>query len=591
MGAPSAIGGNGSALAPRVSPRTESLIAVGLLVVAVGVFALRWSQQRSGLSVDLGEPLVLAQHVAAGDGPRLTAASTVSVGPPNLVWFGVYTGLSFVGASVETWLPRIAALLSAIALVLLAFRGPVVWKRPLRVEDVVPALAMSLVTANAEAAALGSGAAVWTCFVAICALALGRSLGAGRALRIGALLGAMTLFRPSAAWFVLAAAPAWAIAAKLEGRKALGEVARFLLGGAVVAALVFALRFVVFGSMSLEGFFPSDVGVERTLEFLSRQARWFWAALAALMLAAVWRRFHLRGGGTLLAWVLTTVVVACWTDQPRPLFLACLPLLAMLVGEGLSAARERAILETDEPTLARLAWLGLGTVAVLLVMAASASYALGSIMPALGVTGTAPEVQEELKRRGLQQPLVAWSDAVEAATLFPGARVVIVKTPSRTVEDLLVSEGPPDLVDGRIVIETMPRLSETVTAGPGGARWLVEQSADDDPRCPDGRLALLSTPPEQLLVAIEKDVEDGLPQKALARWRCALGALTGEHLPTLEARREASVRLAEKAKMLESQGSLEPAIRVGALASSLAGEPALMRARVERLRQRWLDAP
>jgi hypothetical protein len=309
------------------------------------------------------------------------------------------------------------------------------------------------------------------------------------------------------------------------------------------------------------------------------------------MLAAVWRRFHLRGGGTLLAWVLTTVVVACWTDQPRPLFLACLPLLAMLVGEGLSAARERAVAETDEPALARLAWLGLATTTLLLVMASSASYALGSIMPTLAAPGTAPEAQEELKRRGLQQPLVAWSDAVEAATLFPEARVVVVKGPSRAVEDLLVSEGPPDLVDGRIVIETMPRLSETVTAGPGGARWLVEQSADDDPRCPDGRLALLSTPPDQLLAAVEKDVEDGLPQKALSRWRCALGALPGDHLPSLEARREASARLLEKANTLERQGALEPAIRVGALASSLAGEPALLRARVERLRQRWLDAP
>jgi hypothetical protein len=288
---------------------------------------------------------------------------------------------------------------------------------------------------------------------------------------------------------------------------------------------------------------------------------------------------------------LTTVVLACWTDQPRALFLGCLPLLAMLVGEGLSAARERAVAETEARILVRLAWLGMGVGALLLVMASSASYALGSIMPTLSAPAEQPAVQDELKRRGLQQPLVAWSDGVEAARLFPDARVVVVRAPSRALEDLLVSEGPPDLVDGRVVLEAMPRLAETVAAGPGGARWLVEQSADDDPRCPDGRLALLSTPPEQLQAALEKDVADGLPQKALARWRCALGALTDEHLPSTAARLELSARLVEKANALESQGLNEQAVRVGALASSLAGEPALLRARVERLRLRWLEAP
>lgn len=562
-----------------------------LIGLAVGLFILRWHQQPPGIAVEQGESIELAKNIAAGNGPRLTAASTISAGPPNLVWLGVQTLLAWGGLSLEVWLPRIAALLTALGLVLVALRGAWVWHRPPRIEEPLPALGLALVTATAEAAALGSGAASFALFLALAAIVLGRGLGKGDGGRIGTLIGAMTLFRPSALWFLLAAAPAWAIAARLEGRKPLPEVARFLTFGLLVVALVFGSRFIFFGALPLEGFFPSDVGVERTLEFLGRQSRWFWAALTALLFAAVWRRFHLRGGGTLLAWVLAAVVLSCWTEFPRSLFLACAPLLAMLIAEGLAAARERAMSEPDDRVLSRLSWMGLLLTVMLLVLATKGSYELGLIMPAMGPRQEAPEVMDELKRRGLQQPLVAWTDPVEAAQLFPGARVVILKGPNRAIEDLLVSEGPPDLVDGRVVIETMPQLSATVTSGPGGARWLVEQSADDDPRCPDGRLALLSDTPDHLIASLEKDVADGLSQKALARWRCALSALTVDHLPTFEARRTLSAALTEKSKTLESQGSIEQAIRVGALASSLAGEPALARARIERLRAKWLEAP
>lgn len=591
MAAPSALSPATTASPRAASSGTEALITWALIALAVGIFFMRWQQQPAGIAAEQGESIELARHLAAGEGPRLTAASTVSVGPPNLVWLGVQVGLAAAGAPLETWLPRLAALLSELGLVLVSLRGAWVWRRAPRVEEALPAVGLAVVTATAEAAALGSGAASFATFVALAAIVLGRGLGTGDGGRIGALIGAMTLFRPSAVWFLFAAVPAWAIAARLEGRRPLPEVARFVAFGLLVVALVFGARFMVFGELPLDGLFPSDVGVERTIEFLGRQARWFWAALTALLFAAVWRRFHLRGGGTLLAWVLTTLVLACWTESSRSLFLGCVPLLAMLISEGLAAARERAMSEPDDRALSRLSWLGLVLTAMLLVLAARSSYSLGLIMPVLGPKAQAPEILEEIKRRGLQQPLIAWSDPVEAASLFPDARVVIIKTPSRALEDLLVTEGPPDLVDGRVVVETMPKLAETITSGPGGARWLVEQSADDDPRCPDGRLALLSDTPEHLLAGLEKDVSDGLTTKALARWRCALSALPVDRLPSLTARTALSAAFAEKSKLLEAQGSLEQAIRVGALSSSLAGEPALARARVERLRVRWLESP
>ena len=190
----------------------------------------------------------------------------------------------------------------------------------------------------------------------------------------------------------------------------------------------------------------------------------------------------------------------------------------------------------------------------------------------------------------MRQPLVAWSDAVEAAALFPEARVVVVKRPSLVMEDLLISEGPPDLVDARVPLEGMPRLAGAVDPGPGGAWWLSEQSPDDDPRCPDGRLALLSTSPEQLAAQLARDVDEEQPQRALARWRCALGALEAAQLPARESRRQLAEHLAARAAVFEGQGRLELALRAASLAASVDGEDVQRRARAERLRERWLSA-
>jgi hypothetical protein len=186
--------------------------------------------------------------------------------------------------------------------------------------------------------------------------------------------------------------------------------------------------------------------------------------------------------------------------------------------------------------------------------------------------------------------MIAWSDAVEAAALFPEARVVVVKRPSLLMEDLLVSEGPPDVLDTRVPVEGMPRLAGAVSPGPGGAWWLSEQSPDDDPRCPDGRLALLSISPDQLASQLERDVEEEQLQRALSRWRCALNALELAQLPTLERRRQLAEHAAARSAVFEGQGRLELALRAASLAASLDGEDVQRRARAERLRERWLSS-
>jgi hypothetical protein len=223
-------------------------------------------------------------------------------------------------------------------------------------------------------------------------------------------------------------------------------------------------------------------------------------------------------------------------------------------------------------------------------LAAAASFSLGPIMTVGPPPVPHPEVRAELSRRGLRQPLVAWGDAVEAAALFPDARVVVVSRPSLAMEDLLMSEGPPDVLDTTVPVEGMPRLAGVVNPGAGGAWWLSEQSPDDDPRCPEGRLALLSTSPEQLAAQLEKDVMEENVQRALSRWRCALGALDPAQLPSPERARALAEVVGGRSSLFEQQGRLELALRAASLAASLSGEEVQRRARAERLRDRWLSS-
>ena len=389
--------------------RTVEVLGFGaLLAAAIGLFFWRVSSQVAGLSSDQAESLVLARSLVNGLGLRLTEWSSASAGPANLVWLGVQALVLRLGASVEVWLPRVSSLLLVCALVAVALRGAWVWRRPVQLEDALPALGLSLVTATAEAAALGSGSTGWVLALAGVVLLMGRGLSTGKSSAPAIAIGALCLFRPSAIWLLLVTVPAWWVAARVEGRPGVREALRFLVTGLFVAALVFGFRFLVLGSLPIEGMLPSSEGSAGTLGFLTRQSRWFFAALAGALIAGVWRRFHLRGGGTVLAWVLMTLVLANWTDSARTLFLGCVPLLAMLVGDGLSAAR----MGFDDEEAPRRSLSGVAFVSLLLLLslATMTSFSLGLMMRVAGAPPAKPEVTEELLLRGVRQPLIAWSD-------------------------------------------------------------------------------------------------------------------------------------------------------------------------------------
>lgn len=564
------------------------LVEVGgfalLVLLAIGLLALRWQAQPTGLSEEQAESLVLARSFVAGQGLRLTPMSSPLPGPHNLVWFAAQVATVGAGVDAQVWLPRLALLCVALTLVLVSVRSALVWRRQVRLEDALPAVGLSLATAFAEATRLGSGSAAWVLGLSLVAVIVGRGLPTGSAVGAGVAMGVLCLLRPSAVWLLVASAPAWWLAAKVEGRRAGRETIAFLAAGLFISALIFGGRLLLLGELPVDGLFPSTSGAAATQDFLERQSRWFFAGLTALMVATVWRRFHMRGGATLLAWVLMTVVLANWSENPRTLFLGCGPLLAMVVGDGLSVAREATMDTGREGPLRGVAWVAFVTTAVLLVLASAASFFLGPVMKVAPTVQAQPEFDKELRQRAVQTPLVAWTDGVEAATLFPNARVVVVHAASPRVEDLLTSEGPPDVVDARIDMKAMPKLSGLVQQGVGGAFWLVGQTTDEDPRCPDGRLSLLSTDGAELLQRLEQDVNEEQLTRALSRWRCALAALETVRLPPADRRRAVGDLVSAKSRQFEQQGRLELSLRAASLAASLTNEEVQLRARAERLR-------
>ncbi|MGV3624492.1 MAG: hypothetical protein ACO1OB_26975 [Archangium sp.] len=572
-----------------MSGRRRALETAGfllLVMVSLAALTMRWLSHQPGLSAEQSESLVLAKSFVAGDGFRLTPVSSAIAGPHNLAWFATQVGLFKAGLEPALWLPRIALLCLLLALVLVSVRGPLVWRRQVRVEDALPAVGLSVTTALAEAAGQGSGSTVWVLALALVAVLVGRNLPTGAALPSGLLMGALCVLRPSAVWLLIASAPAWWLAAKVEGRRAWRETFAFIMAGGFIAAMVFGGRWVLLGDLPTDGLLPSNVGAAAVEEFLARQTRWFFAALCALMVASIWRRFHMRGGATLLAWVLMTVVLASWSQNPRTLFLGCVPLLAMVVSDGLSVAREATLDMSREKPLRVVAWSALFSTALLLALAAIESFTLGPIMQVAVAPLPRPEVSKEISSRSIQQPMVAWTDSAEAAALFPTARIVVVTALSPRVEDLLMSEGPPDIVDPRISLDGMPRLTEVVEKGPGDVFWLKGQTTDEDPRCPDGRMSLLSTDGDALLAQLQTDADEEQVARGLMRWRCALAALEVPRLPTMEHRRATADALSRRAESFEREGRLELAVRAASLAASVSGEDVQRRATAERLRKR-----
>jgi hypothetical protein len=78
---------------------------------------------------------------------------------------------------------------------------------------------------------------------------------------------------------------------------------------------------------------------------------------------------------------------------------------------------------------------------------------------------------------------------------------------------------------------------------------------DRDPRCPEGKLAVLAQSPTELVATIAREAESD-PVRALARWRCAHEYKHDDELPSLAERSRLAKQVAASAHGLPAERRL-----------------------------------
>lgn len=599
--------------------RSERYVALALALLASALFV--WLARAVAWPVvdDAGISLAFGRSLLAGDGPRLTAASQPVEGFSSALWAllqGLSLPLGLDGVRFSAWLGMASG---ALAAALTAALGPVAAGRPLRVDD---AVAPWLVATNPTAAAWASSGmetGLWMLALVATALVVLRASRTGRGpLGAGVLLGALVLVRPEAPAYVLAAAGAWGLAARRAGRPVLREAAPVALAVLVTGALLLLLRWVCFAD-----WLPNTYWAKRLWTFdgpasvasFGRTYAWLTgAAVAGGLLGSLLRRGARAPQAALfLAWAGAAGVFALegdWMSEWR--FLApSIPLLAAAVSSGLNAVRSE--LEHAGGALPRR--LGLAAVGALLlagaICAGLAQWARRDAVraapqfPMSLVADTYRGIAGDLSFAGERRPLLAIPDAGGSPAVLPHAELVDVaglcdRAVARhagnhaALEDYLVSEGPPSLVDAHGPsghLRDYKRLHEHLAYWRGTWWRLRGLSAESDPRCPGGKGAVLALSAAELVAALEVDLETQDGQTALRRWRCAFAYQPEERLPDARARRRLAEAAWWRSVELEARGALEPSLRLASFATVISDHRPAYRRRTEALRERLFPRP
>jgi hypothetical protein len=372
---------------------------------------------------------------------------------------------------------------------------------------------------------------------------------------------------------------------------------------------------------------PNTYYAKRTWDFQAKDyLRNFWNTYAPLCkLAVAGAVLGCMGGwaGVRRA-VLAILFLGCgvyfvwsakgdWMREWR--FLAPLvPLLGVAMAAGLSGLRNVS---------ARLAAWGavwparvLGALAVAGVLIPAVPALRASIQRAPGVKNNAElpyafivEAFEKVRIRttslGQVRPLLAYPDLGGMAMVMRNAEIIdvagladyAVASHARrhlSIEDYLISEGPPILLDVHgpsMHLRNLQRLMSQFHFIGGSTYMLNGLTPTEDPRCPEGKATTLAIDAEGLAQRLEQEIREDQAQQALRRWRCVSAYKPREELPdedTLE-------RLAELANTrgdaLVRERKLEPALRQYSLATLLDDGNAHRRRKTERLRARLFPQP
>ncbi len=598
---------------PGAKLETTATAALLTLVACGFVYFCHWLSWP--VVDDAGISFVYGRTLFEGSGFRATPNSQVVEAFSSPLWT-MLLGLSVpLHAAPEAFAWWSGVLLGAGALFVLGLWGPASEGRPLRLEDAVaPLLTAAFPTFSAwVSSGMETGLFAFTGALAG-ALAL-RGMRLEKGAGAGWALGALVLARPEAPLYVGATAAVWGLWSAFAWRIPWRAAGRVLLGLAVVAGGWAALRWWLFADVVPNTYWAKrlwDFNPTGYVESFRAANSWTFGAAAlggliSLLLGSTRARAFLALGFATAAVLFALEAKGDWMGEWR--FLApAAPFLGAAVAAGLSSARGR--MGKPWPTRAIAALAG-----VMLLLATGAAFDQAFARRAAvkgnpqfafsAVQSRSRGVGETLKGLGQRRPLIGFpdlgglADALRDAEILDvgglGDKAIALHTGNLTaMDDYLESEGPPVLVDCHGpsgYLSGLKRLMAWMEPAGGSTYKLKGLTADEDPRCPDGKAAVLAAPPEALLEALATDITASEPQRAIRRWRCAFAYQPDERLPrAAELRRLADVAM-DRSHVEEALGALEPALRYASLATLLSAQDAHLRRRTESLRARFLPNP
>jgi hypothetical protein len=556
----------------------ESGAAIALVAVGLGAFLLHAHYLYRLPVDDAGISVSYARTFAEGQGFRLTPESAIAEGFSNPSWTLLLALIELFGGDSLGWLRPLGVALAGASLVLVALWGPVAERRALQLEDALPVLIAAAHTSFVHWVQGGLEMSLQIfALAALAALALGPH-DRWRASLFGASGALLVLTRPEAPLYAAAASLGWVgMLIVTRRRPGLLELRALLIALVPVLAYVLLRRWY-FGVWLPNTYYAKhnwDFGAEGYLRGFYETYKPLWHAVFAGAVLSLLGHARSRVRAVVaIACVLTLSYFAWyargdWMREWR--FLAVVaPFQGAVLAAAVSALRERVpraqlvgvgatialCLYLLPEQLARSEWVKAQGSDVVVTLERGAPYQpasqaarehgmvhVSAIASDMGVAGIGMRDTELWDFAGLTDPATSRQFDKRGGLHFP------------QFDDYVSHEGPP---------------SFAFTWGPGAffrQRPIAAQyeefapnffivrglSAREDPRCPDGKQAVLAEHATQLMKTLAREAASD-PVRALARWRCAYTYKRDAELPSLAERSAFARELSERAA--RSQGEL-----------------------------------
>ena len=583
--------------------RAEALVASVLIAGALVGLVAHVRFLHPPMVDDAGTSVAYALTLLHGHGLRLTPLSQAVEGYSDPLWVFVLALAALVRLDPVTFALNGGAALGVIGAGLASAWGPLAQRRLPRIEDAIPAGICAVTTSFAYWISSGLEGGLLVLMMSLAGALAFRTNRIGAP--VGIALGLLALTRPEAALY---AVPYGVLVAAdmLRERRRPNRDELLALGAIVLIVGGYELfRYIYFASWLPNTFFAKASWDFTPAKYLGTFVTTY-AVLCALAVVLGLIGIVVPGGSRRWAWVaLSSAALGFffawyahgdWMREWRFLGLLA-PYLGAATAAGLGGVREWV---GARPRLASVALVGsAAVVAVSVGLTASASQPRsrdlerGGEFPMTYVADYARRIGPSLTSLGIRRPFLATPDLGGNSLVLRDAEIVDDagladyamardRPNMAALEDYLLSEGPPDLVNAHGPSGHVAQFRKLLAQyfSQSGDWRLKGLTADEDPRCPGGKKDVLALDAGALAQRIDAALAGGQPQEALMLWRCAFRYQADEALPSAAWRSEAVDLAAKKGRMLAESDHLA-ATRYLSFATVVSGGNAWLRKETE----------